>query len=60
MKLDEITDIKVCLVEFCEIVDYSNFDSEERNIISDVVDYMKDYVKLLETNRLKEIKEDAA
>ncbi len=55
MKLDEITDIKVCLVEFCEIIDYLSLDTEERNICSDIVDHMKDYVKLLEKIRLEEI-----
>ena len=55
MKLDEITDIKVCLVEFCEIVDYLSLDVEERTVLFSIEDRMRDYIKLLEKIRLEEI-----
>lgn len=55
MKLDEITDIKVCIVEFCEIMDYLSLSTEERSVLFSIEDHMRDYIKLLEKIRLEEI-----
>lgn len=44
---EKIKQIKIDFEEFGEIVDYTNFDPEERDVIYKISNYIKEYIELL-------------
>lgn len=44
---EKIKQIKIDFEEFGEIIDYTNFDAEERDVIYKISNYIKEYIHLL-------------